>query len=250
MRRGPGIAGLRKQAETTQKFRSTGETVAESQVAEMKRQLEAFRDQLEAFAMKHRSDINKDPQLRFHFQRMCSRIGVDPLAAKKGFWTETLGLGGFYNELGVQAASVCIAAQSQNGGLIELSELWQLLSKKRGRSAATISEDDVERSIKTLAVLGNGYRIVVLGGRKYVQMIPGELSTDECTILGIAANPTAATEGVPPMPGRITVEQLVAVLGWAPVRVETALERLIRDAICWFDEIDKSYWVVSMAVAE
>mmetsp|Transcript_17280 Transcript_17280/g.21993 ORF Transcript_17280/g.21993 Transcript_17280/m.21993 type:complete len:83 (+) Transcript_17280:25-273(+) len=48
----------------------------------MKQQLEVFKSNLETFARKHKKDINKDPQLRKHFQVMCASIGVDPLACE------------------------------------------------------------------------------------------------------------------------------------------------------------------------
>ena len=68
---------------------------------------------------------------------MCATIGVDPLAceerrneytliisinfmyrvpASKGFWSEMLGVGNFYYELGVQVIEVCMAANHRNGG--------------------------------------------------------------------------------------------------------------------------------------
>ena len=46
-------------------------------------------------------DIRKDAQFRQHFQQMCSTIGVDPLASSKGFWSEMLGVGDYYYELGM-----------------------------------------------------------------------------------------------------------------------------------------------------
>ena len=46
----------------------------------MKEQLEIFKDKLEVFALKHKKDINRNPELRKHFQVMCASIGVDPLA--------------------------------------------------------------------------------------------------------------------------------------------------------------------------
>ena len=49
-------------------------------------QLDTFRVHLEEFARRHKNDIRKDPNFRGHFQQMCARIGVDPLAC------ETLGL--------------------------------------------------------------------------------------------------------------------------------------------------------------
>lgn len=45
-------------------------------------------------------DIRKDAEFRRHFQQMCSTIGVDPLASSKGFWSEMLGVGDYYYELG------------------------------------------------------------------------------------------------------------------------------------------------------
>jgi hypothetical protein len=44
--------------------------------------MEVFKTNLQEFAQKHRKDIRKDPTFRAHFQRMCTNIGVDPLACK------------------------------------------------------------------------------------------------------------------------------------------------------------------------
>ena len=43
---------------------------------------------LEDFARKYKADINRDPEFRRQFQKMCTNIGVDPLASNKGFWAE------------------------------------------------------------------------------------------------------------------------------------------------------------------
>ena len=45
-------------------------------------QLDTFRVHLEEFARRHKNDIRKDPNFRGHFQQMCARIGVDPLACE------------------------------------------------------------------------------------------------------------------------------------------------------------------------
>ena len=37
--------------------------------------------------------------------------------AGKGFWSEMLGVGDFYYELGVQIIEVCLALKHRNGGL-------------------------------------------------------------------------------------------------------------------------------------
>ena len=42
-------------------------------------------------------------------------------------WSELLGLGDFYYELGVQIVEACLATRSYNGGLIPLDELTKLV---------------------------------------------------------------------------------------------------------------------------
>merc|ERR1712133_25063 len=79
-------------------------------------------------------EIKKDPEFRRHFQEMCSSIGVDPLASSKGFWSEMLGFGDFYYELGVQIIEVCMATSHKTGGLMELGELKDRLIRSRGGS--------------------------------------------------------------------------------------------------------------------
>ena len=52
----------------------------------MGKQLESFKTSLEDFAGKYKQDIRKNPEFRGHFQQMCARIGVDPLACKSRFF--------------------------------------------------------------------------------------------------------------------------------------------------------------------
>ena len=83
---------------------------------QISQQLKVFKDQLEVFAAKHKNDINKNPVFRRQFQKMCTQVGVDPLASTKGFWAELLGVGDFYYELAVQVIDVCMSTQRANGG--------------------------------------------------------------------------------------------------------------------------------------
>lgn len=113
----------------------------------MSKQLDTFKSHLEEFASKHKQEIRKSSQFRVQFQEMCATIGVDPLAceklfefqqliwrenrllltppflfmlcllAGKGFWSEMLGVGDFYYELGVQIIEVCLALKHRNGGV-------------------------------------------------------------------------------------------------------------------------------------
>nr|AEQ39062.1 putative vacuolar protein sorting-associated protein 22 [Wolffia arrhiza] len=100
MRRRPGIAGLKKEADARDQFRLVGQNVAKVKADVMKEQLATFRTQLEEFARKYKNDIRKNPISRAQFHEMCANVGVDPLASNKGFWAELLGIGDFYYELG------------------------------------------------------------------------------------------------------------------------------------------------------
>ena len=64
--------------------------------------------------------------------------------ANKGFWSELLGVGDFYYELGIQIIDVCLSTRGRNGGLVELGELKRQLIKMRssnnGGPAQEISE--------------------------------------------------------------------------------------------------------------
>lgn len=51
----------------------------------MGKQLDSFKSSLEDFAGKYKQEIKKNPEFRGHFQQMCARIGVDPLACMSIF---------------------------------------------------------------------------------------------------------------------------------------------------------------------
>uniref|UniRef100_A0A3B4Z096 Vacuolar-sorting protein SNF8 n=1 Tax=Stegastes partitus TaxID=144197 RepID=A0A3B4Z096_9TELE len=152
----------------------------------MSKQLETFKSHLEEFASKHKQEIRKNPQFRVQFQEMCATIGVDPLASGKGFWSEMLGVGDFYYELGVQIIEVCLALKHRNGGLITLDELHQRVLKGRGKYAQEVSQDDLVRAIKKLKVMGNGFGMIPVGGSYLVQSVPAELNMDHTVVLQLA----------------------------------------------------------------
>ncbi|KAJ3017111.1 ESCRT-II subunit protein snf8 [Thoreauomyces humboldtii] len=233
-RRRAGISGLQQQARTNQEFQRAGEALSQSQLEQLKSQLAIFKSHLEDFARKYRKDIKRDPKFRMHFQRMCTNIGVDPLASNKGFWSELLGVGDFYYELGVQISEICIATRERNGGLIDVTDLKRLLERMRGKDAQEISEDDIARSIKTLKPLGSGFDVVVVGNRKLVQSVPRELNADFSTLLGLAQ-----------VKGFTTARDVAERLGWDTERAQRVLNDLLKDGICWLDvQVDPpEYWV-------
>ncbi|KAJ3049438.1 ESCRT-II subunit protein snf8 [Rhizophlyctis rosea] len=235
-RRRAGIHGLQQQARHQEEFQKAGEALAAQQLEQLKNQLELFKTNLEDFARKYRKDIKRDPEFRKHFQRMCSNIGVDPLASNKGFWSELLGVGDFYYELGVQIAEICLATRERNGGLIEITELKTHLERMRGRNAQEISEDDILRSIKNLKPLGNGFDIITIGNRKLVQSVPRELNSDFSCVLDLAQRA-----------GFVRISDLKAKLGWDTERASHTLDNLLKDGICWIDlqASEPEYWVSS-----
>ncbi|KAI2583812.1 SNF8 isoform 2 [Pan troglodytes] len=143
-RRGVGAGAIAKKKLAEAKYKERGTVLAEDQLAQMSKQLDMFKTNLEEFASKHKQEIRKNPEFRVQFQDMCATIGVDPLASGKGFWSEMLGVGDFYYELGVQIIEVCLALKHRNGGLITLEELHQQVLKGRGKFAQDVSQ--LERS--------------------------------------------------------------------------------------------------------
>ena len=179
---------------------------------------------------------------------MCASIGVDPLASGKGFWSEMLGFGDFYYELGVQIIEVCMATSHRTGGFMELEELRRRLAKSRRRGreeteANAVSQDDVLRAIKKLKILGNGFTVIPLGygGRYLIQSVPGELSMDQTAVLQVVES--NGGEG-------ITATDLSNNLGWERDRGLRTLEKLVSEGVAWIDnqgnETDTQYWIPSI----
>ncbi|KAH9933014.1 EAP30/Vps36 family-domain-containing protein [Fomitopsis serialis] len=228
---GVGIAAFDRQSQQKRSFAELSTEISQGQVDLLHAQLAQFRSALAHYAATHRDSIRDDPQFRHAFQRMCTSIGVDPLAGprKGGWWAEMLNLGDWQFELGVQIVDVC------------MGELVRLVSKLRGVKGGVITEDDVIRSIKTLKPLGAGYEVLDVGaGKKMVRSVPKQLDADQAVVLAIAQE-----EG-----GRVSEQTLVQRRGWTHERARAALENmLLRDGLCWLDEQDDeqgvAYWVPS-----
>jgi ESCRT-II complex subunit VPS22 len=187
MRRRPGIAGIQQRRDASVALRVVGEDAERQHLEAMRAQLVRFRASLEAFALKHKAEIRADPVFRAQFHKMCANVGVDPLASNKGFWTELLGFGDFYYELGVQVAEACLASKAQDGGLCELTRLMSLVLARRGRAAQPVSEDDLLRAIERLQCLGGGWKVLTVGGKKVIRSVPVEFSPDQAEVIRVAA---------------------------------------------------------------
>ncbi|KAG9065782.1 ESCRT-II subunit protein snf8 [Linnemannia hyalina] len=258
--------------EFEESYQRAGQSISDNQLEQLQGQLDTFRSNLENFARNHRKDIQKDPVFRMHFQKMCGNIGVDPLASSKGVWGELLGVGDFYYELGIQIIDVCLSTRALNGGLMELSEVQRRVERMRGvrdPTSATnkplpnipynsnshinnlankwatmtnkdsngmeVTEDDVLRSIKTLAPLGSGFQVLQIGEKKMVSSVPRELNRDQSIVLGLVQKTN----------GHVNINVVGERLGWESGRAKTALDTLLNDSLMWIDQQAEphEYWV-------
>eukprot|EP01107_Rhizomastix_libera_P001612 TRINITY_DN12671_c0_g1_i1.p1 TRINITY_DN12671_c0_g1~~TRINITY_DN12671_c0_g1_i1.p1 ORF type:complete len:255 (-),score=66.39 TRINITY_DN12671_c0_g1_i1:188-928(-) len=241
MRRGIGAGAIAMKKTTEAKFNEAGTELKEATTKTMVEQLSAFKNNLEEFAKKHRKQISKDPVFRSQFNDMCTKIGVDPLSSQKSFWSELLGVNDFYYELGVQIIEACLATRASNGGLIPLDALYERIKMKRGAKAQAISLDDIERSIKRLKELGNGFGIIMVGSKKMVQSVPREMNNDHTTVLLLAQDT-----------GYILPKQLKDKLSWDQERVDSVMGHLLHEGVSWLDAQHAegvAYWFPSLAPA-
>jgi ESCRT-II complex subunit VPS22 len=137
------------------------------------------------------------------------------ILASKGFWAELLGVGDFYYELAVQIIEICIKTRNQNGGLMELYEVVERVNRVRNKfkqGAQEITSDDVKQSIRNIKTLGNGFELLMVGGKYYIQSVPCELSSDHTSILAIAQQHNGLTRN-----------EICKELSWTADRVDQAL---------------------------
>ena len=227
-----GRSGLKAREEDEVARAALGLAHAEERARECTDRMFAFKSSLETFAASHRAEIARDPEFRRDFVRLARSIGVDPLASSKSIWASTLGLGSFYFELGVRAASVCMATRAVNGGLISLTELTKKLAALGGSAGAgAASEDDVSSALLKLSVLGDGFSEIRIGNIRYIRSVPEVLSSDATAILTSCVGGANASDMWP----NIDVISASKILDWSLLRTQEALNALVRDGVAWVD---------------
>lgn len=245
-RRAPGLSGLPTSA-LSAAYTSHGTNVRENHINALKTQLSVFQQLLHQFSITHGKEIQRNPQFRAEFARMCNAIGVDPLASshrKEGtkssggsVWAQMLGesVNDFYFGLAVRIVEVCRATRAENGGMIALEEVRKRVQKGRGELGGEIevSQDDIKRAVKSLEPLGSGFTIITFGSIPMIRSVPKELNTDQATVL----------EALQVL-GYVTVSMMRINLGWENARAKTVLDDLIAESLVWIDvqseEIE--YW--------
>jgi ESCRT-II complex subunit VPS22 len=246
MRRGAGLSGLQRHTSTAAQYTTLSTTLTTQQLTSLRAQLDAFRTHLVAFATAHRADIRADPKLRHEFQKMCAAIGIDPLAigattpgggkwfnAARGVVGDILGMSDWQHELAVQIVDVCASTRDLNGGMIAMHDLISRVQALRTVSqddaaTATITQEDVVRSVKLLKPLNAGYEIHSIPPSRdlFIRSVPSELDSDTITLLGLASSL-----------GHLGEPTVIMATGWSDTRTRAAFEKMVvRDGVAWVDE--------------
>ncbi|KAJ2142181.1 ESCRT II complex subunit Dot2 [Coemansia sp. RSA 678] len=235
MRKAVGIGGLRRKEAERLALSKKGNELAQREIEKLQEHIGVMKTHLETFVREHQRDIRNNPVFRVQVQRMCQLIGVDPLASRKGYMAELLGVGDFYCELGIQIIDICLATRSVNGGLMSIDELRERLIRRRLKGSEPVVNDDIKRAISQLAPLKGGYRIVDFGGRKMVQSVAREMNADMSTVLGLAQQTS-----------KFTADDVSMQLGWDSDRINACVDDMLRSGIVWVDYQNISipeYWV-------
>jgi ESCRT-II complex subunit VPS22 len=246
-RRTPGLSGLPTSALSVA-YTSHGTNLRENHDNSLQTQLSVFQQLLHQFSVTHGKEIQRNPQFRAEFARMCNAIGVDPLAAshrKEGsaksgggsVWAQMLGgsVNDFYFGLAVRIVEVCRATRAENGGMISLEEVRTRVQRGRGDLGGEleVSEDDIKRAVKSLEPLGSGFTIVTLGSAQLIRSVPKELNTDQSTVL----------EAIQIL-GYVTVSILEINLHWEKARCIAVIDDLVAESLVWVDSQaeETEYW--------
>lgn len=238
-RKGVGLAAFDRSRLTSAHFASHGSSLRATNAQALEAQLAVFRSLVQQFAQTHAKDIRSDPSFRAQFARMCTAIGVDPLASSNtggvssSVWAQLLGktVNDFYFELAVRVVEVCGQTRGENGGLLGVKEVRDRVAKGRMEGAGEISEDDVRRAVETLKPLGGSYAIVKVGRREYVRSVPRELSGDQSAVVEAAQ-----------VLGYVSVSMLRDNLAWEAARCRTVIDDLVAEGMLWVDKQTGGEW--------
>lgn len=228
MRRKIGVGAVKDRLNEQEKYSKMGKSMEETKISFVKDLMGKFQSSLTEFAIKHRDRINSDPEFRQQFHKMCVSVGVDPLASNKGFWSDILGVGDFYFDLGVKIIEITVQARSLNGGIMSVEEVLDKLQQSNPQLRGHIVRDDVMRAVDKIKVLGSGFRIVRIGRRHMIVSVPMEINQDHEIIMDLAQT----SEGM------FTKDMLVHGLSWPEERFNRVINALLQDGIVWIDHFE------------
>lgn len=131
-------------------------------------------------------------------------------------------MGDFYYELAVKVAEVCFATRSRNGGIIAVTEVHEILNRKKN----SYNQTDIPIAVKKLGKLGGGFRIVAVGKSDVIVSVPTELDKDHTEIMTLAQNGE----------GCVTIHDVVQHLNWEEDRAQRAITLLLQEGMAWKDD--------------
>ena len=245
-RRGVGLGAFTSHQRLAQSYSSHGATIKSANSSSLATQLEVFQSLLHNFALEHAATIKSNSTFRAEFARMCNAIGVDPLAGSnikgkgdggaKSLWAKVLGhdVNDFYFGVAVRVVELCQSTRAENGGLLGVKECCESVAKGRAIGGGLqVSEDDIQRAVKSLGPLGSGFSVIDIAGKGFIRSVPKELNTDQSTVLEVLQ-----------LLGSVTVSLLRVNLNWEKERAVTVIEDLLADSLVWVDLLcaEPEYW--------
>jgi ESCRT-II complex subunit VPS22 len=139
-------------------------------------------------------------------------------------WTDVLGIGDFYYDLGLRIIRQCIKTRAVNGGIMKVDDIVHRINASTAKGGAVVSCDDVKRAVLKLSVLDKCFRVIDLG-EPYVMSVPLELSMDHQAIIAVASSYSYACFSL-----------LEAMHGWTTERFDTAISFLLQEEVVWVDD--------------
>ncbi|KAH3902987.1 ESCRT-II subunit protein SNF8 SCDLUD_000590 [Saccharomycodes ludwigii] len=209
-------------------------SIFDKQKSQLSQQLSVFKDQIINFAKTHNKQLQDDPQLRRKFVTLCNNIGIDFLQlVDKDQKQYIFDPNDFYYELCVKIIEIARDMGSINGGLISFQELLIHLNNIQSSSnnSVNVNELDLEKSFQMLTVLKGGFEIITVGkrGKKFLQSVPIELTSDQAQVLDICS-----------IMGYTSKSILRDNYGWKATRCATVLNAMVTTGLLWIDNGDIS----------
>jgi ESCRT-II complex subunit VPS22 len=213
--------------------------------------LEQLQRKLEDFANTYQKELQQDPAFRHKFFQMCAPLGIDAFCStrKGGFWkrlfSDTHGgdLDDFYNELSVKVAEICIASRSMNGGIMSISEVSDILRRRKrsfhvwnkpnpsheSTSSGTnlYSHNEIIAAVEKLSSLGT-MKTITVGNGIFIVSVPAELDQDHFEVLTLAQAKADSH-------GQVTLNDIIQQTRWGRERALRAINLLLSEGMAWLD---------------
>ena len=163
-------------------------------IEKLKNAVTTLQSCLQKIVENQKKELQGDEEYQKKFYKLCNDIGVDPFTQKKGFLAGLLNknLDEYYKALGMRVLNVCLKTRYENGGLIKLSELKNILNSSNGnKKGERVHSEDIRIAVQKLSCLSSSLSIEKIqdedeGEIEYVKSADMEFSADSLKILAKA----------------------------------------------------------------